>query len=85
MIPMIERAKSKYMISCALAKQGLFDRAFEELSSLIAVCEEYPDAYKLRSYIGFVKLKPPRYEQSLLDMNQLITLFPNDLDLVTFH
>ena len=82
MLPMPEQSKPRYMLSCALVKQNLHVEAFEELSVLIAVCDSLYDAYKLRAYIGFEKLKPPKYEQALLDLFYLLSVFPADLDLV---
>jgi hypothetical protein len=66
----------------ALAKLEQWEKAYEELSVLIAICDPLYDAYKLRAYVGFVKLKPPKYEQCLLDLFHLLTIFPEDLDLV---
>jgi hypothetical protein len=85
MLSMPEQAKPRYMLSCALVKQSLYAEAFEELSVLIAVCDPLYDAYKLRAYIGFEKLRPPKYEQALLDLFYLLSVFPADLDLVVFH
>lgn len=82
MVDVTEQGKFRYMLGCSLSKLQQWEEAYTELSRLIAICDPFDDAYKLRAYIGFNRMKPPKYEQSLLDMFHLLALYPNDLDLV---
>ena len=82
MVDSTGQGKPRYIMSCCLANEEKWEDAYIELSRLIAICDAVDEAYKLRAYIGFHKMKPPRYEQSLLDMFHLLAIYPNDLDLV---
>lgn len=84
MVDVTAQGRYRYLLSCALAKEKKWEEAYVELSRLIALCDPIDDAYKLRAYIGFDRMKPPKYEQSLLDMFHLLAIYPNDLDLVIF-
>lgn len=82
MVDISLQGKPRYIMSCCMVQQKSYEEAYVELSRLIALCDSMDEAHKLRAYIGFDKMSPPRYEQSLLDMFHLLSKYPNDLDLV---
>jgi hypothetical protein len=84
MIEIPAQGMLRYILGCCLTQQKLYEDAYIELSRLIALCDPpVNEAYKLRAYVGFNKMSPPRYEQGLLDMFHLLAIYPNDLDLVS--